>query len=151
MLFRWSLAAVHLLAFGLALASILGRSWALRRTASPANVPAIFQADAGWGLSALALIITGGMRAFGGYEKGGGYYLHEPLFHLKMAALILILLLEIAPMMALIRWRAAVRQGRVPDLSRAPHFARIGTVQTILLIVMVFAASGMARGVGLPD
>ncbi|MGF6601610.1 putative membrane protein [Paraburkholderia sp. GAS448] len=151
MLFRWSLAAVHLLAFGLALASILGRSWALRRTSSPANVSAIFQADAGWGLSALVLIITGGMRAFGGYEKGGGYYLHEPLFHLKMAALILILLLEIAPMMALIRWRAAVRQGRVPDLSRAAHFARIGTVQTILLIVMVFAASGMARGVGLPD
>jgi putative membrane protein len=150
MLFRWLLAAVHLLAFGFALASILGRSWALRRCSAPAGLPRVFRTDAVWGLSALVLIITGGMRAFGGYEKGGDYYLHEPLFHLKMAALILILLLEIAPMMALMRWRAALRQGGASDLRRAKYYARIGTLQMALLIVMVFAASGMARGIGLP-
>jgi putative membrane protein len=46
MLFRWLLAAVHLLAFGLTLASIPGRSWALRRIASPSNVSAILLRDA---------------------------------------------------------------------------------------------------------
>lgn len=149
MLFRWLLAAIHLLAFGFALASILGRSRLLRRCAGTADLPAVFRADAGWGLSALVLVITGGIRAFGGFEKGADYYIHAPLFHLKMGALLLILLLEIAPMVALIRWRIALKAGRTPDLTRAGRFARVGTLQTVLLVVMVFAASGMARGIAL--
>ncbi len=146
---RWLLAAVHLLAFGYALAAILRRSRGLRRCTSTEDLPVIFSADNGWGLSALVLLVTGAMRAFGGFEKGATYYFHEPLFHVKMGALVLILLLEIAPMMALLRWRLAVRRGDVPDLTGARRYARIGTWQTVLLVVMVFAATGMARGVGL--
>ncbi|MDR3096943.1 MAG: DUF2214 family protein [Paraburkholderia sp.] len=149
MLIRWLLAAIHLLAFGWALASILRRTRGLRRCTSTEALPAIFSADNGWGGSAVVLIVTGAMRAFGGFEKGAGYYLHEPLFHVKMGALVLILLLEIAPMMALLRWRLAVRRGDVPDLTSAPKYARIGAWQTALLVVMVFAATGMARGIGL--
>ena len=149
MLTRWLLAAVHLLAFGFALASILRRTRGLRRCTSTEDLPAIFSADNGWGGSALVLIVTGTMRAFGGFEKGAGYYFHEPLFHVKMGALVLILLLEIPPMMALLRWRLAVRRGDVPDLTSAPKYARIGVWQTVLLVVMVFAATGMARGIGL--
>ncbi|CAG9199079.1 conserved membrane hypothetical protein [Paraburkholderia tropica] len=149
MLVRWLLAAIHLLAFGFALASIVRRSRGLRRCTSTEALPAIFSADNGWGGSAVVLIITGAMRAFGGFEKGADYYLHEPLFHVKMGALVLILALEIVPMMALLRWRNAVKNGDVPDLTRAPQYARIGRWQTLLLIVMVFAATGMARGIGL--
>lgn len=149
MISSWLLAAVHLLAFGFALASILRRSRGLRRCTSTEDLPLIFSADNGWGLSALVLIVTGAMRAFGGFEKGASYYFHEPLFHVKMGALVLILLLEIAPMMALLRWRLAVRRGDVPDLTGASKYASIGAWQTVLLVVMVFAASGMARGIGL--
>ncbi|MBB3000016.1 putative membrane protein [Paraburkholderia tropica] len=149
MLVRWLLAAIHLLAFGFALASIVRRSRGLRRCTSTEGLPAIFSADNGWGGSALVLIVTGAMRAFGGFERGANYYLHEPLFHVKMGAFALILLLEIAPMMALLRWRNAVKNGDVPDLTHAPKYARIGRWQTLLLVVMVFAATGMARGIGL--
>lgn len=149
MLIRWLLAAIHLLAFGFALASILRRTRGLRRCTSTEALPQIFSADNGWGGSAVVLIVTGAMRAFGGFEKGADYYLHEPLFHVKMAALVLILLLEIAPMRALLRWRLAERRGDVPDLTRASNYARIGVWQTVLLVVMVFAATGMARGIGL--
>jgi len=149
MISNWLLASVHLLAFGYALASILRRSRGLRRCTSTEDLPVIFSADNGWGLSALVLIVTGAMRAFGGFGKGASYYFHEPLFYVKMAALVLILLLEIAPMMALLRWRVAVRRGDVPDLTRASGYAYIGAWQTVLLFVMVFAASGMARGIGL--
>jgi putative membrane protein len=148
MLIRWLLAAIHLLGYGFALASIIARTRALRRLSGPADLPRVFLADNGWGITALILIVTGAMRAFGGFEKGADYYLHEPLFHIKMAALVLILVLEVAPMMALIRWRIAVKNGVAPDLSRARRFARTGHWQAILLVVMVFAASGMARGVG---
>lgn len=150
MLIRWLLAAIHLLAYGFALASILRRSVALRHCSTSAGLPPVFHADGGWGISALVLIVTGAMRAFGGYEKGTEYYLHEPLFHLKMTALVLILLLEIAPMIGLIRWRIVLKKGGTPDLSRAKRYAGIGVVQVVLLVLMVFAASGMARGIGLP-
>ncbi len=148
MLIRWLLAAVHLLGYGFALAAIIGRTRGLRRLTGPADLPRVFLADSVWGITAVVLIVTGLTRVFGGFEKGAGYYLHEPLFHLKMTALVLILILEVAPMMSLIRWRAAVRNGESPDLARAGRFARIGHWQSILLVVMVFAATGMARGIG---
>lgn len=95
----------------------------------------------------LVLIVTGLMRAFGGYEKGSAYYLHAPFFHLKMTALVLILLLEIVPMLGLIRWRIAARQQRMPEIGRARTYVQIGHWQAVLVIVIVFAAAGMARGV----
>jgi putative membrane protein len=149
MLIRWLLAAIHLLGYGVALASILARTRALRRCSTPARLPEVFLADNGWGLSALVLVVTGALRAFGGYEKGSAFYLHEPLFHLKMGLLVLILILEIAPMVTLIRWRIAVRKGGVPDLRRVRRFAGTGAVQAVLLVAMVVAATGMARGIGL--
>ncbi|AHI63579.1 DUF2214 family protein [Burkholderia thailandensis] len=148
---RWLLAAVHLLAFGFAVASISARNRALKRVAASrqsADLPDVFKADAIWGVSALVLITTGIVRAFGGFEKGGDYYLHAPLFHLKMGALALILVLELAPMTGLIRWRVSARRGMLPDLARAPAYARIGHVQAMLVAVIVLAATGMARGVG---
>ncbi|HEX3634952.1 MAG TPA: DUF2214 family protein [Paraburkholderia sp.] len=150
MLVRWLLAALHLLAYGFALASILRRTWALRRASVPAALRSVFRADTGWGISALVLIVTGLMRAFGGLEKGADYYLHEPLFHAKMTLLVLIVILEIPSMLALMRWRACIKKGVPPDLRKARKYARFSVIQTVLLVLMVFAATGMARGIGLP-
>jgi putative membrane protein len=150
MLVRWLLAAVHLLAYGFALASILRRTWALRRASVPAALRSVFRADTRWGISALVLIVTGLMRVFGGYEKGADYYLHEPLFHVKMGLLVLILILEVPSMLELMRWRASIRRGAVPNLKKARFYARYSVIQTVLLVLMVFAATGMARGIGLP-
>jgi putative membrane protein len=148
MLIRWLLAAIHLLGYGLALGAIVARTRGLRRCRSVQSLPGVFVADNLWGLSALVLIVTGALRAFGGFEKGTAFYLHEPLFHLKMTALVLILVLEVAPMVALIRWRIALKKGATPPLERAQRFATVGAVQTALLVVMVIAATGMARGIG---
>ncbi|KJH86760.1 membrane protein [Pseudomonas fluorescens] len=150
MLAHWSLAAIHLLAFALGFWAVLTRSTALRRLAGGADaVRNVLVADNVWGLSALVLLVTGGMRAFAGYEKGSDYYLHQPLFHLKMTLFVLILLLEIAPMIALIKWRMALGKGAAIDSSRAGRFARISHLEALLLMLMVVAATGMARGVRL--
>ena len=87
------------------------------------------------------------MRAFGGYEKGTDYYLHQPLFHLKMTLFVIILLLEVVPMITLIKWRIALGKGASIDQGRARLFARISHVEGLLLMLMVIAATGMARGV----
>ncbi|WP_434610014.1 DUF2214 family protein [Pseudomonas sp. R1-7] len=150
MLAHWSLAAIHLLAFALGFWAVLTRGTALRRLAGGADVVRnVLVADNVWGLSALVLLVTGGMRAFAGYEKGSDYYLHQPLFHLKMTLFVLILLLEIAPMIALIKWRMALGKGAAIDSSRAGRFARISHLEALLLMLMVVAATGMARGVRL--
>ncbi|MDF9777986.1 DUF2214 family protein [Pseudomonas baetica] len=148
MLTHWFLAAVHLLAVVLGLWAVLTRGTAFRRLADGAGeVRSVLVVDNIWGISAVVLLISGGMRAFGGYEKGMDYYLHQPLFHLKMTLFVLILLLEIAPMVTLIKWRIALARKEVIDTGRAKLFARISHIEALLVLLMVVAATGMARGV----
>jgi putative membrane protein len=148
MLAHWFFAAVHLLAFALAFWAVLTRGTAFRRLAAGTGEPrSVLIADNLWGVSAVILLITGGMRAFGGYEKGADYYLHQPLFHLKMALFVCILLLEVAPMMTLIKWRIALGRGAAIDAGRAKLFARISHTEALLVLLIMVAATGMARGV----
>ncbi len=148
MTIRWLLAAFHLLALGVGLGAVWARARALQ---APLDVPGlrrVFYADTWWGIAALLWIGTGLVRAFGGFEKGSVYYLHNLLFWAKMGLLAAILVLELGPMLALIRWRAAVARGGVPDTRAASRFARISVVQAILVVLMVLAATAMARGYG---
>jgi putative membrane protein len=145
---RWFLAASHLLALGVGLGAVWARGRALR--AEP-DLPALrraFYADNWWGVAAVLWISSGALRAFGGFEKGSSYYLHNRLFWLKMALLALILALEVRPMTALIRWRRSVGRGEPPDTRVAPGIARVSFLQAGLVICMVLAATAMARGYG---
>ena len=144
---HWFLAAIHLLAFAMGFWAVLARGSALRRLATGAGeVRSVLIADGIWGVAALVLLVTGTMRAFGGYEKGTDYYLAQPLFHLKMTLFLLVLLLEIAPMVALIKWRRALARGASIDSGRATLYARISHAEALVLVLMVVAATGMARG-----
>ncbi|MCP1500934.1 putative membrane protein [Pseudomonas migulae] len=148
MLVHWFLAAIHLLAFALGFWAVLSRGTAFRRLAKGVgDARSVLIADNLWGISAVILLVTGGMRAFGGYEKGTDYYLHQPLFHLKMTLFVLILLLEVAPMVTLIKWRIAQARGASINSGRATLFARISHIEALLVLLMVVAATGMARGV----
>ena len=150
MLVNWFLAAIHLLALALGFWAVLTRGKAFRRLAAGAgDARSVLIADNLWGISALILLITGGMRAFGGYEKGTDYYLQQPLFHLKMTLFVLILLVEIAPMVTLIKWRRALARGATVNAGRAMLFARLSHIEAMLVMLMVVAATGMARGVTL--
>jgi putative membrane protein len=148
MLIHWFLAAVHLLAVALGFWAVLVRGTHFRRLAvGTGEARSVLIADNIWGICALILLVTGGMRAFGGYEKGTDYYLHQPLFHLKMTLFVLILILEVAPMVTLIKWRVALARGATIDIRRATLFARISHVEAMLVLLMIVAATGMARGV----
>jgi putative membrane protein len=97
-----------------------------------------------------ALARDGAAARLRGYEKGTTYYLGNHLFRTKMALFGAILLLELWPMVTLIRWRLTMRRGAAIDARVAPSLARISVVQAVLVLAMVFAASGMARGLGQP-
>jgi putative membrane protein len=146
---RW-LAAVHLLALGIGLGAVGSRAGLARSAGCRRPAPGIRRRRL-VGASAGLWILTGLLRAFAGYEKGASYYLHNHLFLTKMGLLLLILALELAPMLGLIRWRAAAAKGTLPDTSGAPRFARISTLQAVLIVLMVILATGMARGYGSPS
>jgi len=148
MLLRWIVAAIHLLALGIGLGAIWARGRALKGLPDPQNLQRAIYADTFWGIAALLWITTGLARAFAGLEKGSAYYLDNNAFWLKMALLGLVLLLEIWPMVTLIRWRIQLSRGDEIDTRHAKDFALISVTQTALVVVMVFVATAMARGIG---
>lgn len=148
MIVRWLFAAIHLLALGIGLGAVWARSRALRGPLDAAGLRRVFYADTWWGMAAALWIGTGLVRAFGGLEKGSAYYLHNHVFWLKMALLGLILVLEVSPMLAFIRWRGLVGRGERTDTSLAGRYATISVIQAGLVACMVLAATAMARGYG---
>jgi putative membrane protein len=148
MIIRWLFAALHLLALGIGLGAIWARARALQGPLDPTGLRRAFYADTWWGIAAALWIATGLMRAFGGLEKGAAYYLHNHVFWAKMGLLGAILVLEVWPMLTLIRWRVLTARGGQPVTSSAPRLAAISYLQAALVALMILAATAMARGYG---
>jgi putative membrane protein len=148
---RLLLAALHLLALGIGLGAVWARARGLREPIDRASLRRAFAADGWWGFAAALWIGTGLWRLIAATEKPTTYYMHNHVFFMKMGFLLLILLLEIWPMITLIRWRAASRRGSlVPErlADKARHIRSISYFQALLVICMVVAAAAMARGFG---
>jgi putative membrane protein len=143
-----AVSALHVLALAIGLPSVWWRGRALKGRLAAEGLRQLFAADTLWGLAALLWIVTGLLRAFGGLEKGTEFYLHSPLFWVKMALFASVLILEIWPMLTFIRWRGQLRRGQAPETSRARALYVLNHVEMGLVVVMVFVASLMARGIG---
>jgi putative membrane protein len=148
MTLRWLLAGLHLLALGLGLGAVWVRGRALSSQLDERGLHSVFLADMWWGIAAFLWIGTGLWRLLAGLEKNTGYYFQNHLFLAKMGLLGIILILEVWPMITLIRWRRTVRAGALPITRAAPALARISFAQAVLVMLMVFLASAMARGFG---
>ena len=140
--------SLHLLALAIGLPAVFLRGRALKGRLDADGLRRVLAADNVWGIAAALWIVTGLLRAFGGLEKGTEFYLHSPLFWVKMALFVLVLLLEIRPMITFIRWRRQLGRGATVDTSVAPALYTHNHIELAIVVVMVFVASLMARGVG---
>jgi putative membrane protein len=140
--------SLHLLALAIGLPAVFLRGRALKGRLDDEGLRRVLAADNVWGIAAGLWIVTGLLRAFGGLEKGTEFYLRSPLFWVKMALFVLILLLEIRPMVTLIRWRVRLGRGETVDSSAALALYTLNHIELALVVVTVFAASLMARGIG---
>src|SRR5262245_26375778 len=145
-MFSAIMSALHLLALAIALPSVYLRGRALKGRLDREGFQRLFAADSVWGVAAALWLVTGLLRAFGGLEKGSAFYLSSRLFYLKMGLFVAIVVLEIWPMLTFMQWRAALRRGERVDTSRARALFQVSHVQMALVVVMVFVASAMARG-----
>ena len=142
------LSSLHLLALAIGLPAVMLRGRALRGPFDDAGFRRLFTADAAWGVAAALWLATGLVRAFAGVEKGTAFYLGSSLFWTKMTLFLVVVTLEIHPMTTFIRWRAARGRGQLPDTSGARSLYVINHIEMVIVIIMVFVASFMARGFG---
>lgn len=149
---RLVLAWSHLIALGIGLGAVWSRARALSAPSDESSLSRAFAADTWWGIAAVIWIVTGLWRWTAGMEKVPEYYVRNHAFLTKMALLAVILILEIWPMVTLIRWRAARRKGTLDMASiggTAQRIAAISYVQTVTVVIMVALAVAMARGYGM--
>ena len=140
--------SLHVLALALGLPAVFLRGRALKGPLDADGLRRLLAADNVWGIAAVLWIATGLLRAFGGLEKGTEFYLRSPLFWTKLALFGIVFLLEIRPMVTFIRWRRALRSGLTVDSSGARTLYTLNHIELAIVVVMVFVASLMARGVG---
>jgi putative membrane protein len=140
--------SLHLLALAMGLPAVFLRGRSLKGPLDADGVRRLLAADNVWGVAAVLWLVTGLLRAFGGLEKGRDFYLRSPLFWVKMTLFLAILILEVRPMITFIRWRAQLRRGLPVDTAAARGLYTLNHIELALVVVMVFVASMMARGVG---
>lgn len=146
---RWLLAAVHLLALGIGLGSVWSRARLLGApTLDGPTIRRALAADAWWGVAAILWVGSGLWRLLAGTEKTTAYYLGSHAFWTKMALFAAILVLESTPIVTLGAWRRQLGRGETPDPRAAPGMARTSYIQAVLVVLMVLAATAMARGLG---
>lgn len=139
------LSAVHLLSLALGLGAIVWRGRAMGSLRNEGQWQNVLAADTAWGIAAGLWMASGIARVFYG-GKSPRFYTHNQFFWIKMALFAVVFLLELAPMIAFRRVRAARRRHQPPPQVPLKLFQRINTVEIALVIVMVVVAAFMARG-----
>ena len=151
MLARAVVAALHYLALGIGLGAVVARGLRLRALhrapSDAAQLTPLFRADSLWGLAAALWLVTGVLRAFAGLEKATAFYINNGFFYVKMALFLAVFALELTPMVTFIKWRAARGRGATP-WADAPvgRLVRLNDIEVVLVVLIPFAASLMARG-----
>jgi putative membrane protein len=148
MTLRWLLAAVHLLALGIGLGAVYVRARALGGRLDGEGVRRVLAADAWWAVAAVLWIGSGLWRVLGSTEKATDYYLSNHVFWTKMLLLAGVLAMEVRPVLTIGRWRREVARGVPPDTASAGRLARLSYAQAVAVVLMVLAATAMARGIG---
>jgi putative membrane protein len=100
-------------------------------------------------IAALFALATGVVRLVW-LGKGAGFYLHNPVFYLKLALFIAVGLISVPPTMQYLRWMRGLKNGTpaVADFEvlRARRYV---LVELVLLAFIPLLAVLMARGIGI--
>ena len=101
-----------------------------------------------YGISAIAVLVTGLARTFWGV-KGTGWYWGNGLLNLKLALFVAVAMLSIAPTRTFLAWVRQLREsGVLPDDADVRRCRRQVMVQAHLIALAPLAAVFLARGYG---
>lgn len=107
--------------------------------------------DSLYGLAAVTVLVTGVLRVMY-FGQGTDYYLHNPVFHVKVGLFILVGLLSLYPTISVITWINGLRKEEPPTLTTAQgqRFVWIVRGELLGLALIPLLAAMLARGVALP-
>lgn len=109
----------------------------------------LLRTDAIAGISAGVLIVVGLLRVFV-FEKGGAFYFHNAFFIAKFVVFFLVALLTLYPTVTFLSWRKALQRGQRPfvEPEKIRRIRRLLKLELIGIVIIVFCAAFMARGIG---
>ena len=105
--------------------------------------------DLTYGIVSVLVVGTGFCRALW-FAKGWDFYLHNPIFWIKVGAFGVWALLSLPPTLHFLSWRKVVAAGQTPAIVPATY-RRIRLflhLELVLILVVPLLAVLMARGVG---
>lgn len=133
----------------LALAGLLAAEYFLcSEHLQPGHVRLLAQVDLAYLGAAVAALATGVVRLLW-FAKGSAFYLHNPVFHLKIALFIAVGLISIPPTLQFMRWNRSLREGHMRVVSGADiaRVRRLIGLELALLALIPLLAVLMARGI----
>lgn len=122
-----------------------------------------------WGVAtAAAVALASGIVLVIWTDHGSAFYLHNPVFYIKLAGFVAMLLVAVTPARLIIQWHqdattgvattgdatsgdieiGAFGTGAIADTSLVPLVQRYVVFELLLLLVIPLAASLAARGIG---
>ncbi len=147
MTFEAVLAALHIVAiltfvvFASSQAALCRIEWL-----NAAVVERLVRLDVIYNIAGVALLASGIARVLWGV-KGASWYLSQPLFHLKMALVLVMIVLPLVPSRAFRRWRQQLRaSGALPGAAEVAKIRRLVMVQSHLLPFVAVIAVFWSRG-----
>lgn len=142
-------AFIHHIAFLIIMLTLSAEMLMLKQPLTLTSARKIQIYDAVYGVSAILILIIGGLRVMY-FEKGADYYMHSAPFIAKMILFIIVGLISIHPTVTFIKWGKSLKQGVVPELSDAQNrkLLMIIHVELTLLVLMILCAALMAKGIG---
>jgi putative membrane protein len=143
------LAIAHHLAVFTLVSVVAAELVLLRPGVSGASLQRLGKIDGAYGGVAMLVLAAGTLRVFFG-ASGADYYLQNPVFWMKIGALVLIGLLSIQPTITLIRWRREAKSapGFVPSDAAVARSRKFLAGEVLVLILIPIFAAAMARGFG---
>jgi len=149
----WSdalLAYLHYISIFTMIVFLTAEAVVLRPDMTPEIRKRLARYDAVFGFAALAVLVTGLLRVLYG-AKGYAFYVHNPVFHLKVGLFILVGLLSIPPTLTILRWKKQSKTlpDFVPTPSEIAKTRRWVMIESHLIVFIPLAAVLMARGIGM--
>ena len=138
----------HLIAF--TLVATLFYEWLLiRKPITIEHAQSLITTDRIYGISAILLLIIGGLRLFY-FEKGSQYYFHSAPFIIKLILFAAVGILSIYPTITFLRWQKTLNQQQTPVINeKTLHMLqRLIIIEVICITGILRSAAMAAKGIG---
>lgn len=85
------------------------------------------------------------------FGKGAAFYLHNPVFYVKLALFVAVGLISVPPTLQYLRWLRGVKAGaaKVAADYQVQRVRRLVLVELVLFALIPLMATFMARGIGI--